>query len=56
MMLLYLVPKIPQILRGERRQNTIVALERNPQIPHMRDLKGSYEGISEFYFENLAKL
>jgi hypothetical protein len=37
-------------------QNTIVALERNPQIPHMRDLKGLYEGISEFYFENLAKL
>jgi hypothetical protein len=27
-----------------------------PKIPHMRDLKGSYEGISEFYFENLAKL
>jgi hypothetical protein len=22
----------------------------------MRDLKGSYKGISEFYFENLAKL
>jgi hypothetical protein len=40
----------------ERRQNTIVALERNPQIPHMRDLKGSYKGISEFYFENFAKL
>jgi hypothetical protein len=31
-------------------------LKRNPQIPHMRDLKGSYEWISEFYFENLAKL
>jgi hypothetical protein len=40
----------------KRRQNTIVALERNPQIPHMRDLKGSYKGISEFYFENFVKL
>jgi hypothetical protein len=42
--------------REERRQNTIIALERNPQIPQMRDLKGSCKGISELYFKNHAKL
>jgi hypothetical protein len=25
------------------------------EIPHMRDQKGSYKGISEFYFENLKE-
>jgi hypothetical protein len=34
----------------------ISTLERNPQIPQMRNLKGSYKGISELYFENFAKL
>jgi hypothetical protein len=37
-------------LKRRERQDTIVALERNPQIPHMRDLRGPYKGISEFYF------
>jgi hypothetical protein len=37
-------------LKRRERQNTIDALERNPQIPHMRDLKGPYKEISEFYF------
>jgi hypothetical protein len=26
------------------------------EIPQRRELKGSYIGISEFYFENYAKL
>jgi hypothetical protein len=26
-----------------------------PEIPHMRDQKESYKGISEFYFENLKE-
>jgi hypothetical protein len=34
----------------------ISTLERNPQIPQMRDLKGSHKGISELYFKNFAKL
>jgi hypothetical protein len=31
-------------------------LGEDPEIPQRRDLEGSYIGISEFYFENLAKL
>jgi hypothetical protein len=31
-------------------------LGEDPQIPQMRELRGSYKGNSEFYFENLAKL
>jgi hypothetical protein len=31
-------------------------LGEDPEIPQRRDLEGSYIGISEFYFKNLAKL
>jgi hypothetical protein len=31
-------------------------LGEDPEIPQRRDLKGSYIEISEFYFENIAKL
>jgi hypothetical protein len=31
-------------------------LGENLEVPQRRDLKGSYIGISEFYFKNLAKL
>jgi hypothetical protein len=31
-------------------------LGEDPEIPQRRDLEGSYIGISEFYFENFAKL
>jgi hypothetical protein len=31
-------------------------LGEDPRIQQMRDLRGSYKGNSEFYFENLAKL
>jgi hypothetical protein len=31
-------------------------LGEDPEIPQRRDLEGSYIGISQFYFENIAKL
>jgi hypothetical protein len=31
-------------------------LGKDPQIPHMRDFKGSYKENSEFYFKNPTKL
>jgi hypothetical protein len=31
-------------------------LGKDSQIPKMRDLRGSYKGNFEFYFENLQKL
>jgi hypothetical protein len=42
----------------ERREKGIdhKCLGEDPEIPQRRDLKGSYIGISEFYFENCAKL
>jgi hypothetical protein len=42
----------------ERREKTytIKCLGEDPEIPQRRELKGSYKGISEFYFENLTKL
>jgi hypothetical protein len=41
----------------EEKHNIIIALSDDPQIPHiLRDLRVSYNGISEFYFENLQKL
>jgi hypothetical protein len=42
----------------ERRQKAKhhCSLGEDPQIPQMKDLRGSYKGNSEFYFENLTKL
>jgi hypothetical protein len=42
----------------ERREKayTIKCLGEDPEIPQRRELKGSYKGISKFYFENLTKL
>jgi hypothetical protein len=43
-------------LRGSKRKghNIITAFGEDPQIPHiLRDLRVSYNGIFEFYFENL---
>jgi hypothetical protein len=42
----------------ERRQKAKhhCCLGEDPQIPQMKDLRGSYKRNSEFYFENLAKL
>jgi hypothetical protein len=40
----------------ERRHNTITALVKIHKYHKLRDLRGSYKGISEFYFENLQKL
>jgi hypothetical protein len=40
----------------ERRHNIIIALVRIHKYHILRDLRGSYKGISEFYFENLQKL
>jgi hypothetical protein len=55
MMLPCLIPKIPHSEREKAKHHH--CLEKDPQIPHMRDQKGSYKkGISEFYFENLQKL
>jgi hypothetical protein len=47
--------EIPHISRGEKAKHHY-CLERNSQIPQMRDLKGSCKGISELYLKNLAKL
>jgi hypothetical protein len=42
----------------ERRQKAKhhCCLGEDPQIPQIKDLRGSYKRNSEFYFENLAKL
>jgi hypothetical protein len=41
----------------EKGHNTITAFGEDPQIPHiLRDLRVSYNRISEFYFKNLQKL
>jgi hypothetical protein len=40
----------------ERRHTTIIALERIHKYHILRDLRGSYKGNSEFYFENPWKL
>jgi hypothetical protein len=40
----------------ERRHNITIALVRIHKYHTLRDLRGSYKGISEFYFENLQKL
>jgi hypothetical protein len=40
----------------ERRGIHHNCLGEDPEIPQRRDLEGSYIGISEFYFENIAKL
>jgi hypothetical protein len=42
----------------ERREKayTIKCLREDPEIPQRIELKGSYKGITEFYFENLTKL
>jgi hypothetical protein len=53
-MILCLIPKIPHSEREKAKHHH--CLRKDPQIPHMRDLRGSYKGISEFYFENLQKL
>jgi hypothetical protein len=55
-MLLCLIPKIPHILSEREKAKHHHCLGKDPQIPQMRDQKGSYKGISEFYFENLKKL
>jgi hypothetical protein len=56
MMLLYIIPKISHILSERDKAKHHHCLGKNPQIPHMRDLRGSYKGISKFYFKNLQKL
>jgi hypothetical protein len=43
-------------LREERKQNTIASLERIQKYHILRDLRGSYKGNYEFYYENIAKL
>jgi hypothetical protein len=48
-----MLPKIPHILRKCIHHN---CLREDLEIPQRRDLEGSYIGISEFYFENIAKL
>jgi hypothetical protein len=55
-MLLCLIPKIPHILSEREKAKYHHCLGKDPQIPHMRDLRRAYNGISEFYFENLQKL
>jgi len=52
-MLLCLILKIPQILSEREKAKHHHHLGTDPQIPHMRDYKGSYKGISVFYFEYL---
>jgi hypothetical protein len=44
------------IFWAERKGIHHNCLGEDPEIPQRRDLEGSYIGISEFYFENLAKL
>jgi hypothetical protein len=44
------------IFSEERKGIHHNCLGEDPKIPQRRDLEGSYLGISEFYFENLAKL
>jgi hypothetical protein len=40
--------------RKRKGHNIITAFGEDPQIPHiLRDLRVSYNGISEFYFKNL---
>jgi hypothetical protein len=40
--------------RREKAEHHHFCLDEDPQIPHiLRDLRVSYNGISEFYFENL---
>jgi hypothetical protein len=56
MMLLCLIPKIPHILSEREKAKHDHCLGKDSQIPHMRDLRRSYKGIFEFYFENLQKL
>jgi hypothetical protein len=56
MMLLYLIPKISHILSEREKAKHHHCLGKVLEIPHMRDQKGSYKGIFEFYFENLKKL
>jgi hypothetical protein len=43
MMLLCLVPKIPHILSGREKAKHHHCLGKDPQVPHMRDQKGSYK-------------
>jgi hypothetical protein len=39
---------------GREKGIAYLLLDEDPQIPHiLRDLRASYKGISEFYFENL---
>jgi hypothetical protein len=40
----------------ERKYIQHKCLGEDPEIPQKRDLEGSYIGIYEFYFKNLAKL
>jgi hypothetical protein len=52
------MPNTINITYLERREKayTIKCLGEDPEIPQRRELKGSYKGISEFYFKNLIKL
>jgi hypothetical protein len=54
-MLLCLIPKIPHILSEREKEKHHHFLGKDPEIPYMGDQKGSYKGISEFYFKNLKK-
>ena len=41
---------------GKEWHNITIVFGKDPQIPHiLRDLRVSYNGSSEFYFENLQK-
>jgi hypothetical protein len=55
MKLLCLIPKIPHILSEREKAKYHHCLGKDPKIPYMRDQKGSYKGISKFYFKNLRK-
>jgi hypothetical protein len=41
--------------RKRKSHNTFIALVRIHKYHILRDLRGSYKGISEFYFEKLTK-
>jgi hypothetical protein len=55
-MLLCLIPKIPYILSEREKVKHYNCLGKDPQIPHMRDQKGSYKNEYLSFILKVQKL